>query len=67
MDEMKPILLTPETFQGCLDARNEFQSEKKCDMTLSLNRPDGQKASDKYIGKAHCCDAFYERISGGRK
>lgn len=51
MDEMKSILLTPETFQDCLNARTAFQSEKKCDMTLSLNRPDEQKtSSDKYIG-----------------
>lgn len=48
---MKSILITPETFQDCLSARSEYQSGKKCDMTLSLNRMDEQKTSNKYIGK----------------
>lgn len=49
---MKSILLTPETFQNCLGAgRSEFQTGKKYDITLSLNRMDEQKTSNKDIGK----------------
>lgn len=51
MDEIKSITLTPQAFPDCLSSRSEFQSEKKCDMTLSLNGPDEQKTSEKYIGK----------------
>lgn len=51
MDEIKPILIKPEPFVDCLSSRGESQSEKKCDMMLSLNRPDEQKTSEKYIGK----------------
>lgn len=51
MDELKSISLAPQTFPECLSSRSEFQVEKKCDMTLSLKRPDEQKTSDKYIGK----------------
>lgn len=51
MDEIKSISLAPPTFPECLGSRSELQAEKKCDMTLSLKRPDEQKTSDKYIGK----------------